>query len=214
VELILGILVNTGDTTGLILVTMPGTYSVNMTGGCGAAQGSIIVSAGEAIPAFTNTRSWLTAIFTNASTNADTYSWDFDDGSTSTDEHPNHLFPATGSYNVCLTATGECGSETTCQTVELSDYVGITENSLSDAVSIYPNPASDVLTINVDNVIGDELTIELSNIAGQVVITRSLSEFNGSAKEDIDVNDLTEGVYFVKVYTNEATTTVRVVVQK
>ena len=113
-----------------------------------------------------------------------------------------------------MTATGDCGSETTCQTVEVSDYVGITENALSDAVSIYPNPATDVLTINVDNVIGDELNIELSNIAGQVVFTRSLSEFNGTAKEDIDVNDLTEGVYFVKVYTNEATTTVRVVVQK
>ena len=79
---------------------------------------------------------------------------------------------------------------------------------------IIPNPATDVLTINVDNVIGDELNIELSNIAGQIVVTRKIAEFNGTAKEDIDVNELTEGVYFVKVYTNEATTTVRVVVQK
>ena len=205
---------NTGDTTGVLMVTTPGSYNVTMKGGCGDANGSVVVSAGEAIPTFSNSRSWLTAVFTNTSANATSYMWDFDDGSTSTDEHPVHLFPSTGVYNVCLTATGECGDETTCQSVEVSDYVGITENALSDAVSIYPNPATDVLTINVDNVIGDELNIELSNIAGQVVVTRSLSEFNGTAKEDIDVNDLTEGVYFVKVYTNEATTTVRVVVQK
>lgn len=59
--------------------------------------------------------------FTNTSTNATTYDWDFGyDGQTSTAEHPVHYFPDSvpGTYNVCLTAINGSGCfDTICQTV-------------------------------------------------------------------------------------------------
>lgn len=44
-------------------------------------------------------------IFYNLSENADTYEWDFGDGSTSSEESPQHYYTATGEYNVTLIAT-------------------------------------------------------------------------------------------------------------
>ena len=52
-----------------------------------------------------------TVTFTNASTDASSYSWDFDDGATSTDENPVHTYAAYGDYDVRLTATNADGSE-------------------------------------------------------------------------------------------------------
>ena len=42
--------------------------------------------------------------YTNLSTNATRYSWDFGDGTTSADVNPVHQFNRTGTYNTCLTA--------------------------------------------------------------------------------------------------------------
>ena len=52
-----------------------------------------------------------TVTFTNLSTDADSYSWDFDDGETSTEENPVHIYAAYGDYDVRLTATNSDGNE-------------------------------------------------------------------------------------------------------
>lgn len=43
-------------------------------------------------------------VFTNTSTGADTYLWDFQDGTTSAEESPTHRFSTCGNYYVSLTA--------------------------------------------------------------------------------------------------------------
>lgn len=50
--------------------------------------------------------------FTNTSTNATTYSWDFGDGETSTEQNPTHTYESYGKYTVKLTATGDGGTAT------------------------------------------------------------------------------------------------------
>ncbi len=47
--------------------------------------------------------------FINISVNADSYSWDFGDGSSSTDKNPSHTYSCPGTYNVILTAERTCG---------------------------------------------------------------------------------------------------------
>ena len=49
----------------------------------------------------------LTVSFTNLSTNADSYLWDFGDGSTSTQTNPQHTYTTKGSFTVKLTATNK-----------------------------------------------------------------------------------------------------------
>jgi PKD repeat protein len=57
--------------------------------------------------------------FTNTSEDADSYSWDFDDENTSTEENPVHTYDAYGDYDVRLTATGPGGSQTKKQTISV-----------------------------------------------------------------------------------------------
>ena len=58
--------------------------------------------------------------FTNCSTNASTYSWDFDDGSGSSQRSPSHTFLRAGSFTVRLTANGE-GSNSTTRTITVNE---------------------------------------------------------------------------------------------
>lgn len=56
--------------------------------------------------------------FTNESTGATHYWWDFGDGETSTEVNPSHQYVKTGTYDVCLVATTQFGcQDTVCQTV-------------------------------------------------------------------------------------------------
>lgn len=57
--------------------------------------------------------------FNNLSAGAVKYSWDFGDGATDTLVNPRHIFPATGTYNVCLTAINQYGcTDTVCHDVK------------------------------------------------------------------------------------------------
>ncbi len=67
--------------------------------------------------------------------------------------------------------------------------VGIAENS--NVVSIYPNPATDQITIA-----GQENTMyEIMNVAGQVVLAGNIE----NALQNVSISSLDKGVYFVRV---------------
>ncbi|MBI2968985.1 MAG: PKD domain-containing protein [Bacteroidetes bacterium] len=59
---------------------------------------------------FLYTSSFFTFSFTDYSTNASSWSWDFGDGNTSALQNPFHTYSTNGYYNVCLTIsdTGSC----------------------------------------------------------------------------------------------------------
>lgn len=56
---------------------------------------------------------FMEVVFTNFSQNATTYSWNFGDGNTSTEENPTHVFAAAGSYTVVLTAKNAADASAT-----------------------------------------------------------------------------------------------------
>lgn len=53
--------------------------------------------------------------------NPNAWLWNFGDGATSTTQNPTHLFPAPGSYPVCLTITGDSCTSTFCNTITIAD---------------------------------------------------------------------------------------------
>ncbi|MEM9836955.1 MAG: PKD domain-containing protein [Bacteroidota bacterium] len=59
----------------------------------------------------------LTIDFTNASTDATSFSWNFGDGNSSTEENPSHTYAAQGDYTVTLTATNSEGSDEASQSL-------------------------------------------------------------------------------------------------
>lgn len=69
-----------------------------------------------------SSENFLAVTFNNFSKNATSYSWDFGDGNTSTEESPAHTFEAVGAYEVTLTASNDAGvSVSKTNTVTLSD---------------------------------------------------------------------------------------------
>ena len=61
-----------------------------------------------------------TVTFTNTSTDATTYSWDFgDESALSTETNPVHVYEAYGDYDVRLTATGDGGEQITKVTISV-----------------------------------------------------------------------------------------------
>lgn len=65
---------------------------------------------------------FLQVTFTNYSTNATSYSWDFGDTQTSTEKDPVHTYATAGSYTVKLTAKNDANKEAVFQaTIEITD---------------------------------------------------------------------------------------------
>jgi len=52
--------------------------------------------------------------FKNKSTGAKNYFWDFGDGTTSTAQNPSHIFTDFGYFQITLSASNLCGSDTSC----------------------------------------------------------------------------------------------------
>ena len=72
--------------------------------------------------------------------------------------------------------------------VTVSGTTGIAENN--NSISIYPNPATTVLNVNAEGY----NTIEMVNVLGQVVYSA-----NATSNMQINVRDLNNGVYFVRL---------------
>src|SRR5690606_32718494 len=86
--------------------------------------------------------------FTNNSTNASSYYWDFGNGSTSTDSNPWTEYSSVGVYDVMLIAANDlCPSDTLNAVVEIIEVTRIEEDELT--VTVYPNPFNDQLNIRI-----------------------------------------------------------------
>jgi PKD repeat protein len=101
-----------------------GTFSVNLvvTNGCGAdsVMTPVTVVCTMPVASFVTSQQTLAVDFVSTSSNAPNVVWNFGDG-TGISILPvvSHTYMATGSYNVCLTATNGCGSNTTCSVVSV-----------------------------------------------------------------------------------------------
>lgn len=79
--------------------------------------------------------------------------------------------------------------------------VGVKElySNFSDYLFVYPNPASDVLHINITQFTPQNLNCEIYNYNGQLVKTVKQLDFQNT----INLSDLANGMYVVKVYNTE-----------
>ena len=124
---------------GKFQITSAGTYYLlfRTGGGSYGASGitldnwSLVADVAQPVANFSEVTSVsnLMATFTNTSTDATSYTWNFGDGSTSSDANPAaHTYVYKGQYLVSLTATSTAGSNTTTKEV----FVGAVTTPVSD----------------------------------------------------------------------------------
>ncbi len=76
----------------------------------------------------------LTVSFINNSTNGISYTWDFGDGTTSTDINPSHTYTSVGSFDVQLITTADPSCIGEIDTLNISNYITIdTTNNILPA---------------------------------------------------------------------------------
>lgn len=117
-----------------------------------------------------------------------------------------YTYPANGTYNVCVTAYGTCGSDQNCQTITISG-IGVGTIAGMEQVKVYPNPANDYIMIE-----GAEqgTAIRLLNVLGQDM-ARPMSIGD---HETVSLKDLPAGNYMlVLIAKNGLKGTARIVKQ-
>ena len=67
---------------------------------------------------------------------------------------------------------------------------------------VYPNPATDVLNIEVNASQASEMSISVYNIMGQNVMNKSVNLTTGMNTPSISTSELNSGIYFVTVKAN------------
>jgi hypothetical protein len=89
---------------------------------------------------------------------------------------------------------------------------GIADNeALSREVTVYPNPASNKLTIQTTDL--DIKDIEVYNVLGQKMLTHTFSDKSNTASVTIDNLQLAKGCYFLKINTGKGLVTKQIAIK-
>ncbi len=134
--------------------------------------------------------------FTDLSTNEPTsWSWDFGDGITSTEQNPMHTYASEDTYTVCLTASNSSGSDTYCADVTVTFTTSIFTPKNEVALEIFPNPADDFVQIKIEENTGHYELVIFDAIGREV---SSLDHLR-SGDNTVFLQDLSQGNYYFKI---------------
>jgi hypothetical protein len=113
-------------------------------------------------------------------------------------------FNAKGNY--ILTVSVSDGALTTQEAVNV--FIGDVgmDMILTPAMHIYPNPATDKLTLELVNMTGNHTVLSIYSITGRAVFNAELTR----DKTEIDISDYDAGLYFIKVNAGDHAFTHRV----
>ncbi|MBS1634409.1 MAG: T9SS type A sorting domain-containing protein [Bacteroidetes bacterium] len=150
----------------------------------------------------------MVATFTNTSTGAVSYSWDFGDGQTSTAMSPANTYTATGTYTVTMVATNACSVTSTYTTVVNIITTNVADASSNVEFALMPNPAKDVVTLAVS---APAYHVEVMNMLGDVVYKQA----SVNSTTVLNIANLNNGAYFVKITLNDGrVSTKRLIINK
>jgi PKD repeat protein len=144
--------------------------------------------------------------------------WDFGDNSTNT--QPNvaaHVYATTGSYDVCLTAKNAFNNapfnkpaSQECKTINVT---GIEDVTLAGSFSIYPNPTTGMITLDINSDGFDKMDVKVFNVLGEVVKSLNLSDVPAQGKYTLDLSAFAKGIYMVRVQTENGVASKKVSLQ-
>ncbi len=137
-----------------------------------------------------------------------TYQWvDCDNGFAPIAGETNQTFTATsnGNYAVIITEAG-CTDTSACYNV---NNVSIISNEFGKHITMYPNPANELVTVELGDDIQD-INIQMYDVSGQLVYTQNnISDH----KTMIDISQFERGIYLVEFSYGDDRKVIRLTVQ-
>jgi len=128
--------------------------------------------------------------------------WYLDDAAIDGATEASYTCTVDGEYYIIVTYDNDCESQSNTITVSGTDV----EDYASNQFSIYPNPNSGILKI--DNAEGAQ--IQIINQLGQIVASSNIDD---DAKE-LNLSELPNGTYIVKIIHNEIVSTAKILLSK
>ena len=104
----------------------------------------------------------------------------------------NNNGPAFGLF-VALTSGGSL--------IELGPTTSVTENASEEMISrVYPNPSTSIMNVEVETPFSSDIQLKIYDLSGKMVYSRQMV----SGLERIDISNLKNGLYFVKIQAGDA----------
>ena len=143
-----------------------------------------------------------TVQFNNTSTGTNSNQWSFGDGGYSYTNNPTHTYSSPGTYSVCLYSYYDDSlqvicADSICQVVYVNDSLDSTASVkpvVLDAFELFPNPATTVLNVKMENVSANTYA-SITDLVGREMTRVELT----SQLTEISVIDLPNGVYIVQL---------------
>lgn len=147
----------------------------------------------------------------SASTGYSSFFWAFNGGTpdTSTNITENVTYNTAGTYDVKLFMLGGCRVDSLVKQIVVSNTTEL-EKLVLDGVKIYPNPANNELNISLDKVDVGNIHIELIDLNGKLISNRIINT-KSNHQITVDLNGIAKGVYQLKLSTETAFKTHRVI---
>ena len=80
-------------------------------------------------------------------------------------------------------------------------------------ISVYPNPSSGNVTLNLFSAIKENYHLEIFNAIGKKIYSEQLIDFNGSLKKEINLMSFGKGLYILNFTNNRKTNSIKVIIQ-
>ncbi len=178
-----------------------GTHTITYTlsGGCSSTHSediTVIANANAAINYVGSICSGHSPITLTAATQGGTWIGDGIIDNTAGTFDPN--VAGVGVHDITYVITGNCGASATTS-IEVDDCSSINENE-EVIIQTFPNPTSNTVTLiitNTTSLIDNQLIIY--NQLGEVVVNKKINAFANRYNETIDLTELANGVYSLKI---------------
>jgi photosystem II stability/assembly factor-like uncharacterized protein len=152
---------------------------------------------------YTNNGTWINSLYFTSATTGYAVGGDFGGGNTviQTTDGGTTWNPMTTPTNKSLycvhfpTANTGYAVGNTGTIIKYIFGVGIVEASKVNGVLVFPNPATDVVTLNIDNRNNADLTLNIYNVIGELVRSVLLKQ----NQQKINIGDLNNGIYMVEI---------------
>jgi len=145
---------------------------------------------------------------TNPTAGADSLVWRWGNGKTTKDPSPgsnvSHTYTTPGSYNVCLRTYSACSVEDSCFSIVVTSV----KDTDLPLLAIYPNPATDFLTI--EHPYAQKAQVQLTDIKGATILNQPLTR----QQSLIDISTLAPGMYMIFITIEDGRRAVRKVVKE
>ena len=200
---------STGATSNTINVSSSGNYFVTVSYGNGCLkndQVDVFIANLETGYILSDTQLCrnVPATFTDTTSDATGWFWDFGDGTTATTQAVTHTYTSGGTFALKLvTSAGACQDSVVNFLSVAACGTGI-EEEMGEAIGISPNPNSGEFVIHWEGIPGGELSLRVMDARG-VLIRKEIVPGVHSGEFKMDLGGVAKGLYLVEIRNESGT---------